>query len=75
MKTPDRIRLEHISEAISEIETYLEGVDHREFIQNSLIRSATVRQFEIIGEAAKAISEKLQDQPNKKAGILPAFLF
>ncbi len=62
MKIPDRIRIEHISEAILEIETYVEGIDKEEFIQNSLIRSATVRQFEIIGEAAKAISEELQEQ-------------
>ncbi len=31
-------------------------------MQNSLIRSATVRQFEIIGEAARVISEELQAQ-------------
>ncbi len=62
MKIPDRIRLEHINEAILEIETYVEGIDRKEFIQNSLVRSATVRQFEIIGEAAKAISEELQEQ-------------
>lgn len=62
MKIPDRIRIEHISEAISEIESYVKGIGKEEFIQNSLIRSATVRQFEIIGEAAKAISEELQEQ-------------
>ncbi len=62
MKILDRIRLEHISEAILEIETYVKGIDKEEFIQNSLIRSATVRQFEIIGEAAKVISEELQKQ-------------
>lgn len=62
MKIPDRIRIEHMSEAISEIEFYVEGIDKEEFIQNSLIRSATVKQFEIIGEAAKAISEELQEQ-------------
>jgi uncharacterized protein with HEPN domain len=62
MKTPDRIRIEHIDEAIAEIESYVKGIDKEEFVQNSLIRSATVRQLEIIGEAAKAISVELQEQ-------------
>jgi uncharacterized protein with HEPN domain len=62
MNIPDRIRIEHISEAISEIESYVKEIDEEEFVRNSLIRSATVRQFEIIGEAAKAISEELQEQ-------------
>ena len=62
MKIPDRIRIEHIHEAILEIESYVEGIGKEEFIQHSLIRSATVRQLEIIGEAARAISEELQKQ-------------
>ena len=62
MKIPDRIRIEHIREAILEIESYVEGIDEEEFTQNSLIRSATVRQFEIIGEAAIAVSTELQEQ-------------
>lgn len=62
MKIPDRIRLEHIREAILEIESYVEGVDKEKFIQNSLIHSATIRQFEIIGEAVRVISDELQQQ-------------
>lgn len=62
MKIPDKIRLEHIQEAISEIESYVVGISEKDFIQNSLIRSATIRQFEIIGEAIRYISEELQEQ-------------
>jgi len=62
MKIPDRVRIEHINEAILEIESYVEGIGKEEFIQNSLIRSATVRQLEIIGEAARVISEELQKE-------------
>lgn len=62
MKIPDRVRIEHINEAILEIESYVEGIGKEEFIQTSLIRSATVRQLEIIGEATRAISEELQKQ-------------
>ena len=47
MNTPDRIRIEHISEAISEIESYVEEISQEEFIKNSLIRSASVRQYDM----------------------------
>ncbi|MBF0120189.1 MAG: DUF86 domain-containing protein [Desulfobacterales bacterium] len=62
MKIQDKVRFEHISEAILEIESYVKGISEGDFVRNSLIRSATVRQFEIIGEAVKAISEELQGQ-------------
>ncbi|RLC17867.1 MAG: hypothetical protein DRI57_09210 [Deltaproteobacteria bacterium] len=62
MRIPDRIRVEHIDEAISEIESYIAGVTEEEFRESSLIRSATIRQFEIIGEAANAVSEEFENQ-------------
>lgn len=62
MKVRDRIRIEHISEAISEIVSYNEGISEKEFTENSLIRSATIRQLEVIGEAAKAVSEETKQQ-------------
>ncbi|MCB9079099.1 MAG: DUF86 domain-containing protein [Anaerolineaceae bacterium] len=62
MKIPDRVRIEHINEAILEIESYTLGISEQDFIWNSLIRSATVRQLEIIGEAAKAVSLELSER-------------
>ena len=62
MKIPDRVRIEHIKEAILEIESFNEGLHEEDFIGNSLIHSATVRQMEIIGEAAKAVSPELKEQ-------------
>ena len=50
-----------LSSAILEIEGYVGGVSEVEFVGNSMMRSATVRQFEIIGESAKAVSEELKE--------------
>jgi uncharacterized protein with HEPN domain len=55
-KLGDRQRILHIIEAIKEIETYNAGIDLTEFKGNSMIRFASVKQLEIIGEAAKNIT-------------------
>ncbi len=60
MKNLDKARIEHIKEAISEIEDYMKDIDEEGFIENSLVRSATVRQLEVIGEAAGALSIEFQ---------------
>jgi uncharacterized protein with HEPN domain len=52
----DAQRLEHILQAISEIENYISGVSEAEFLDNSMMRFASIKQIEIIGEAANYIS-------------------
>lgn len=54
----DEQRLAHIKEAISEIEDYVKNADFEVFLKNSMLRFASIKQIEIIGEAAKNISEK-----------------
>lgn len=44
-------RIFHIKKSILEIETFIEGKDEDEFIQNSLLHNAVLMQFIIIGEA------------------------
>ena len=52
----DRLYLEHIREAIRRIESYTaSGRD--EFLQSPLIQDAVIRNFEIIGEASKRLSD------------------
>ena len=58
----DRIRLLHILDAISEIESYLKNVDLEAFTDSSLIRNATLMQIQIIGEATSHLSEFLKSQ-------------
>ncbi|QPH38489.1 HepT-like ribonuclease domain-containing protein [Pedobacter endophyticus] len=56
----DRVRLQHILDAICETESYLEGVSFEQFLENSEKRFATLKQIEIIGEACNAITEELK---------------
>jgi uncharacterized protein with HEPN domain len=41
----DKVRLEHILDAIHEIETYLQGVSYEQFQGNSEKRFATIKQI------------------------------
>lgn len=54
----DEQRLRHIREAIEEILDYTKGADLAVFKANSMLKFATIKQIEIIGEAAKYISEE-----------------
>lgn len=56
MTDRDRIYLEHVLEAISRIQQFVEGMDKKGFESNILIQDAVIRNFEIIGEAAKRLS-------------------
>jgi uncharacterized protein with HEPN domain len=55
----DEIRLQHILDAIVEIEDYTKNVAFETFVGNSMMFNATLRQLEIIGEASNRLSEKL----------------
>jgi uncharacterized protein with HEPN domain len=59
-KLGDSIRLQHILEVIHEIGTYLVSSDFTEFISNSMMRFACIKQMEIIGEASNHISEEIK---------------
>jgi len=58
----DKIRIQHILDAIEEIEKYLLEVEFDYFIQNSMMRFACVKQMEIIGEASNHISNELKSK-------------
>ena len=59
-KQSDIIRLQHILDAISEIEQYTANASLEEFTNNSMLKFASVKQLEIIGEAANHISIERQ---------------
>jgi len=50
-KLTDKIRIQHILNAISETEVYLRNVKFDDFMSNSEKRFATIKQIEIVGEA------------------------
>lgn len=66
--------LSDIKEAIRRIEVYIKNIDYSKFLKNIKTQDAVVRNLEIIGEAAKNLSDNVKkDCPNipwkKLAGI------
>ena len=61
-KIGDKARLQHILDAICEIESYVKGVSIDEFVSNSMLRFASIKQLEIIGEAANHITDETREK-------------
>ena len=61
MKKDDTVYLRHILDAINLIEEYTEGMSENEFLSNSMAHDAVIRQIEIIGEAARNVSNEFQE--------------
>jgi uncharacterized protein with HEPN domain len=61
MPRDDSVYLQHILDAISTVETYLDGVDAQTFLKKKLIQDGVIRQTEIIGEAVRRISRELRE--------------
>jgi uncharacterized protein with HEPN domain len=56
----DNARLQHILEAILEIESYTNQASFDDFMANSMMRFASIKQLEIIGEAANYLTDELK---------------
>ncbi|MBI2674244.1 MAG: DUF86 domain-containing protein [Candidatus Yanofskybacteria bacterium] len=61
----DKIYLQHILEAIQKIESYTAGHTEGTFSNDDLVSDAVVREIEIIGEAARNMSDELK-QTNRE---------
>ena len=61
-KMGDKQRLLHILDAITEIENYTSNIDIETFLKNSMMHFASIKQIEIIGEAANYISEETKNK-------------
>ena len=55
----DRLYLNHIIDCIAQIEAYTQN-GQEAFMQNRLVQDAVIRNFEVMGEAAKRISPGLR---------------
>jgi len=66
----DKIYLLHMIDSMDQISEYTNKITHEEFHENRLVQDAVVRNLEIIGEAAKNISninrERFSQIPWKK---------
>lgn len=56
----DKLRVQHILDAIAETEKYLTGVSFEDFLANSEKRFATIKQIEIVGEACNYITDEVK---------------
>ncbi len=61
-KFGDKQRLLHILEAIGEIKNYTNTASLEVFEENSMMRFASIKQIEIIGEAANYITEETKSK-------------
>lgn len=52
--------LDDIKEAAGNIQTYTKGMSYKQFHSDRLTRDAVIRNFEIIGEAAKNLPDDLK---------------
>jgi uncharacterized protein with HEPN domain len=65
MKRDDTVYLRHILDAIELIEGYTKGMSENEFLSASMAHDAVVRQIEIIGEAARNVSDTFREKHAK----------
>lgn len=61
-KLGDRQRLLHIVQAIDEIQNYTLNTAINDFLANSMMRFACIKQIEIIGEAANFITPETKGE-------------
>ncbi len=58
----DEEYLRHVTEAISRISCYLKGKTETDFLRDSLLQDAVIRNLEIVGEAVSKLSSQLKEQ-------------
>ena len=64
MSRDDSFYVQSISDSIDQIEAYTKNGE-QEFLNSRLIQDAVIRNFEIIGESAKHLSEHFRSQHGK----------
>jgi len=58
----DTVFLRHILDAINKIQEYIKGMNYEGFKASSLVQDGVIRQLEIIGEAAKNLSQEIREK-------------
>lgn len=58
----DQVYLAHIVDALEQITTYTNGIDDETFRVNRMVQDAVIRQFEIVGEATKNLSDGFRER-------------
>lgn len=60
MSRDPKLFLSDILESAQHIQSFVKGLSYDEFVKDEKTSSAVIRKFEIIGEAAKNISDSLK---------------
>ena len=61
--------LQHILEAISRIQRYIDDIDEVAFLDSELIQDAVIRNIEIIGEASRNINKHYPEYAEQQAHV------
>lgn len=61
----DDIYRKHILDAVNKIKSYVKKVNYDTFLKTPLIQDAVIRELEIIGEAAKNLSNEFKEKYSK----------
>ncbi|WP_027001170.1 HepT-like ribonuclease domain-containing protein [Hugenholtzia roseola] len=61
-KTLDDSPLNQILDSIYDVESYVAGKTHEDFLNTSLIRMATLKQLEIIAQLASELPEDIKNE-------------
>ncbi len=62
MKRDYRLYVDDLLDAIKKIEKYVEGLSFDGFARDTKVVDAVIRNFEIIGEAAKHVSQEVREE-------------
>jgi uncharacterized protein with HEPN domain len=62
MSRDPKLRLADIVDACCPVAMYIEGLDTASFAKDLKTQDAVIRQFEIIGEAVKTLSDELMER-------------
>ena len=70
----DKIYIQHILDAIDKINKFVKDVSYEQFITNDMMFGAVVREMQIIGEAAKLLSDDFkQNESSVPGGAITGF--
>jgi len=58
----DLTYIEHINECVDKIKRFTSQLTREDFNSNEMVQDAVIRNIEIIGEAAKQISDQFREQ-------------
>ena len=61
MDKEDAVYLQYMLDAIEQLERYTRGMSESEFTSRPMVQDASVRQIEVVGEAAKNVSAEFQN--------------